>query len=445
MYDERIVIKHNLKYRALMLFTAVLFSGLGVLFLVGVLVSEPDRVYCITDNIWFLLGILIGAGFILLMIYGAIGSVYNRVILEGQTMIIKQAFTKTVVGSPDIVDYYSIKKKQNSKIHKEIEIYYDDACLSFSTDDLSKNYQELIDFLKEYCSKGRGHKRQLKKKEKIEYGIHAAINGKSAEEYKTNAEKWHLKSPSVFARKYVMYSRYAINAALLIFFFFIQKGEIVPSNILWKVCIVAFLWAIIRLIFWQDAIAVRWIGDFPDKVECKNKFWFNPDFFLVTPLVGLVLIYLRSRNACERYHIYELGNMNYAIIIATIALWLVMTIIKNVFYGRNKMPFKNNLLRQILFLFVTLMLTGQIIYCGTIMLAENPTEMTAVVCGKSSQHSRRSGTRYNLNVYDENGVYADYNVWSNTYSKYDEGDEVTILVYDTILGSEYRHLEESYR
>ena len=98
-----------------------------------------------------------------------------------------------------------------------------------------------------------------------------------------------------------------------------------------------------------------------------------------------------------------------------------------------------------LILFVILMLSGQIVYCGSIMLCREPTVITAELHSKHSyRNNRRGGNTYIFQVIDDDGLYEEYKVWSNTYSQYEEGDEVTILVYESVFGTEFRHLEEEY-
>ncbi|SES78146.1 hypothetical protein SAMN02910413_0875 [Pseudobutyrivibrio sp. C4] len=425
--DDKIEIKYNWKYRFTYIFFSLAVYAFAAICIVDVLSSEERRVYCITDNIWHIIGFLIFLGVILLFTYGAASALYDRIIIEGSYITIKQIFTKTADGDSNLIEYFSLKKDSKVKNAKALEIYYQGECWSCSTADLTSNKHELIEYLQKRCNKRPVNKSASKKEEKQE-----------------KREKMYFKPPSLIARYYVMISRYLFNIAALIYFFFIQGGEIVPTNLLWKVCMVAFIWVAARIIFWQDAMLFQWNDEFPDKVNCKRKFWFNPDFFLATPIIGIVLLYMRARYACNNYHIYELGYMNVAILVFTFAFWLVMSIIKNIFYGRNTMPIRINMVRQLLILFVILMLSGQIVYCGSIMLCREPTVITAELRSKHSYSSRRGGTTYIFQVIDDDGLYEEYKVWSNTYSQYEEGDAVTILVYESVFGTEFRHLEEEY-
>ena len=82
---------------------------------------------------------------------------------------------------------------------------------------------------------------------------------------------------------------------------------------------------------------------------------------------------------------------------------------------------------------------------ASIMLCREPTVITAELRSKHSYgNNRRGGNTYIFQVIDDDGLYEEYKVWSNTYSQYEEGDEVTILVYESVFGTEFRHLEEEY-
>ena len=122
--DDRIEIKYNWKYRFTYIFITLAVYAFAVICIVDVLFSEERRVYCITDNIWHIIGFLIFLCVILLLTYGAASALYDRIIIEGSYITIKQIFTKTAEGDSNLIEYFSLKKDSKVKNAKALEIYY---------------------------------------------------------------------------------------------------------------------------------------------------------------------------------------------------------------------------------------------------------------------------------------------------------------------------------
>ncbi|MBR5636641.1 MAG: hypothetical protein IKW81_06925 [Pseudobutyrivibrio sp.] len=427
MEEEKIRIKYKLSYRIQM----VGLSVIAWIVFAFIMVSEQStgRLYCITDNIWRLLYTLFILGVVLLISCGAIGSIYDCVMIEGRIITIRSLFNKTISGDSHVIDSYFIKKDNKEK-NKEtsIELKYGDNEVSFGIEDLTNNYNELLGYLKNYCKEVRNtNSTKVDKTDNPE------------EDY---IEKYGLKKPSKLVRRYVAISRIALEVILLSYIFCIQFIVEDYLHVLFWMTIVIYTWLIVRLIFWQDSILAAWLSEDKNDSKRKSKLQKFLRYFIVTPVIGALFLYMRASTAYDKFHIYQMGNMNNAIIIYSLGIWFLVVLMKNIFCGHNCIPFKVNLIRQLVILFLIFLMSGHVIYAVSLLYKPECHIEKAQIIDTSEIHHRRGGYSYYVNVRYKDGNTDEYNVLDITYDNLFAGDEVEIEYYDTFLGSKYRHLPE---
>lgn len=379
---------------------------------------NSERSYCITDAIIKLIGLsfvgamLVGT-FVLAMHY-----FYDCMIINEREITIRQFRRKTVTADPETIQRYRIDS------YNSLEIFIDGIKYGMSLKEVN-NPDILTEYLKEYCGKERTEAKTAKSDSKA----HDRVNKEICE------KEWILKVPSKPAVKYIIFSRLFLETVLLTYLFWFQFSRFYTVEITLWLMIVVNVWIIARIIFWQDAISAFWCGFFP-KIEEKKQKWLYK-FFMVTPILGGLLFFCRITNLLDEYHVYVLGKMNLAIIGTTVGMWLLMTIIKRVFYGKNSISKKYYLFKQVIILVVALFLCGQIVYGASILSA--PWVERVEVSETRRSHTRGRHVKYYIDVRYIDGKEDRFRVHKDTYYK----DEHYVRYYYTIFGSEYRYLENN--
>jgi len=436
MNDEVVKIRYKLSYRIEMTGLALFFGAL-VLFILSL--GPSERLYCISDKIIDLIVSMVVLGIILFIFYLAACSLYDCIIINGKNITIRSFLHRTVTGDSYIVRKYRITKKKKKELSNEdtIDITCDDSEISMYTKELTPNYTVLVDYLQNYC---RGHRRANS----------SNTQSKQVEEVKDTEddyiEKWGLRVPSKVLHRYITISRLILEIGLLSYIFGIQFVIENPLNILFWLTVIMYSWLIIRFVFWQDAALGFWTGPNVEEKKSKNKKLEKIKYFLrwfiVTPILGLIFLYMRADTAFEKFHIYQLGNMNKAIILFSVGIWFAAIILKNLFYGKNTVSIKVNLIRQILFLFIIVLLGGHVIYGVSLLYNPECHIEKAEVIDKDVIHHRRGGYDYSIDVVYEDGIEDTFWVWESTYDGAEVWEDIDIAVYKTVFGSEYRHLVE---
>lgn len=435
MNEEVVKIKYKLSYRLEMTALSIV---LGAVYVFVLLATPDERLYCISDNILSLVLGMVGLCVALPAFHMTVCSFYDCVIIDGKNITIRSFLHKTVSGDSYLIRKYRITKEKKKELSNEdtIDITCDESEISLSTNQLTDNYTVLVDYLKKYCigpKRVNNSKTGSKKKKDVE----------PEDDY---IEKWNLKVPNIALRRYVTISRLLLEIGLLSYVFAIQFVIDHPVNVLCYIVVIVYSWLIMRFVFWQDAFFGYWLDPKFEEMKSKNHKWQKAksflSLFIVTPILGMICFYMRASNAFERYHIYELGNMDKAILLYSVGIWFVAILLKNLCYGKNTLSIKVNLIRQILTLFVIVLLSGHVIYGISLLYKPECHIQQAEVIDKRAISHHKGGTSYYIDVVYGDGIKDTFRVWTSTYDSLDSGGDADIAVYNTVFGSEYKHLVE---